>query len=881
VKKTTFAVRMISLLAVAIPTCILIAAGALPGLGREWIANLPWTVLDLSSSLRLTVLAMGAVTLLGAFVMRDWRLIPAVMASAILGFFAPSSMSTDAHLLRSGTELPLALGVVAEPDWTLSSLTERLETRVELPLGGSLLPAPVKLEMNEIRARALAERVKTIIIEQGDVRLDAVTPPDPPDHSERNLRMAAAVESQQRLEAELVRLNCRRANSASRNGENGTQSECEHSREFIFFELDRVFETIAATTVEIEQADQSYRFALDQYRIDMLVIADGLSVAAYLQSAQAEAIQVSQTRAVAFGAAIAILLAGLVTPGISFALVAIPIATGILSVALPLDNVTGQVTLWAQTLIFLSFFGLARVVHLAALVNWPLIRLLRATERRKALLLTLRRSTPIFVVLALLLWGSAVFDRYIQDQLYQLPPPAGAEISQSDVDCPVGTTLVFRQPNIEGCSAQRLETDLRQSIGWHISNLERELNESLADARIEANATSETLGARLISEFDQHALRRLAPDQLTGTGYETRYWSPAFKYEGCSLNPFSWLGCLRNEFREKPRESYAEWFDPFADSFYEKVNNAVIAAQGNIEDASARLLEVIREADEEMRAAADASIQKTFRLLDLLTVLASFFVVLALVRAVTHVFLRCLCAADGLEERLVRHPASVGRLHDREPITIDQVAISEQSTVKLKPGQTYRLRGALQPTNVAASSGWFPRLLFAPRGVFKKYTVKEGAHSAALSFGGALRVVVIRLKRGQTIACNPGSLLGYIEGTQFRSRFLKRALDLLCGRMRSLTVTGPGEVLLSSEGDIINLPQNDGAGEIQIPANKIIAWTPDVQFLARRDDSLWQLYWNPPEVRPLSGGLAVIDQARNQGAGPRPIGLLAALLTQI
>lgn len=892
--KLTSPTSIPTLLAVAVPTALLVLTATQPGLGYGWATTSRWAGLVAEPWIMGMLLAISVATLVIAKVRRDARLLPAGLGGLLL-LLAPSPMTIDApYLTRFDT------GIRGHTDsLSLGAMISRLRAPATLPLGGALLPPPVAFEAANSRAQAVAYELEAILAELGgDLPAGSLAPPTPPDHTEPRAAIARTQDALDRHN-QLRRTDCNfwRPVANIRLPDKDRNAECIARRD-IHDDIEAGLSAqLASLNADIAESDIAHQAALRTYRAQTSAIAKAGDLIAQMDAAQAEAARITRARAVALGTAALVFVAALVTPGITLAVGLVFLTTAGAWLAEP----DAWVSLWLHFTAFAIPFMIARLIRGATATNWPLVRLLRPSERWQALRLTLRRSVPIFGGLAALLVVSHWIGGTLRDPLYLLPAPGAETVPTLSAECPVGLALVFRQPTRDGCAPQRPESDLSASFRWHIAEAERHLLISVdlgADAGIDS---AETLGQRVLDDFDAKIPRR-----LESNNQGTPYWSATFDYERCSINPRRWLGCLRNTFRKEPRERYARQFDEVRTTLAKRVDDIIASTHGNLDAAREPLRLAVTEAAGTLITAVDETIWKGFRILDLISFVAFGLMMLALLRALVHVFVRCLCVAPGLEERLLRHPASAGRAAGMIPFdteSLGKLVQDKGATLALQPGVDYRIRAKYTVVNVAAVNVW-PRLAFAPRGRFCSYTVPEGS-SGTLSFAGAKRIILVNLDSEQSVAFKPASLVGYTKGVRFRTAFYQKVIDLLCGRLRVVTAIGKGQVLLLALGEITTLPKVGDKDTMPVQAGQslagltstssgksnskattaqagqIIAWSPNAQFLAKADDSLVGLYLNAPMVRPLAGGLAIIDKAHHAGKGPRPIGLLAALLSQV
>ncbi|MDZ4310991.1 MAG: hypothetical protein U1A24_10615 [Cypionkella sp.] len=856
-----------------------------PGLGSDWFVITNWSqqipVYWIILPPCLIALVLACLTIFH----RDLRYVPAAFAPAVLAAMSHGQITSHAPLL---TETPLgveavdgaAVGLSPDRAMTLGGLIAALVAPQSLPLGGALLPPPVALEVQQIRAYQVAAELQTILNQRGDLPVGAIVAPTPPAEDLGKLRSDLSIAEGKLAEAQSEpRIFCNPEYDKPGDLRN---EEC-HIREQLEHEI------LQGAIKAVELAKQAVALAevkasthaddLATYQVQSRLIAEAAGVLSYQRGAAAEASRVTRMRLVALAAAALILASALLTPGLS----AVPIVVapvllldiGDLRSNLPFTS--------AHFAVFLISFVVCRLINLAARGNWPLLRLPRPAERKAAFLQTAVRSWPIAVTLVALLILSAWIDSQLQGWIYRIPIDSAIPHAEGPEGCHSGGTLIFQQPDVEGCAPQRLKTDVLASSRWHLNLMEQRMLQAVDQARAEGITNADAYGAKVLEIFERHVPKRLAKEEVKGEP-EALYVSADFDFKRCRwYSVTTWGNCIGNMLKAPARKGYASLYNDARANLQLRITAAMAKAKDNLDQLHEAMRQEISASMAELQRTTDAEIRRGFRARDLLSSLARIALLVSLLSAVTHVFLRTLCSLDGLEARLMRHAPSSGRRPGSESSVFaeEQIRVTEGSTFQMPAGKTLRIRREHPPVNLQGN--WAaPRLISAPRGRFVKYVVPQNAERVSLSFSQARRVVAIDLRQGQRLAFHPSSLLGYEEGVRFRTLLRRRAFDILCGRFRTVTALGPGKIFLLLDGDLLVLPTKDSGGVVHVLARQIIAWSPDAQFTLRRDVTLWALYFNHPLVAPVPGGLALVDQARRaRGGGARPIGILAALLAQV
>ncbi|MCA0424900.1 MAG: hypothetical protein LCH61_16560 [Proteobacteria bacterium] len=878
-------IRLTAVIAVSLPAALLVVSASWPGLGSDWFVTTNWSQQVPFHWIILPACLFALVLAYLTYGRRDLRYVPAVLAPAVLVALPHGPITSYAPVL---TEAPMLLtptgGATEDPSldrtMTLGALIAALVAPESLPLRGALLPAPVALEAQQIRANRIAAELQTIMDQKGDLLVSAIVAPTPPAEDPEKLSRDLSV-----AEANLAETQAKRrvfCNPEYDKPGDLRNEEC-HIREQHEYEvLQRAIRAVelAQEAVALAEAKASaYVDALATYQVQNRLIIETAMVLSYKRDAAAEATRVTRMRLIALAAAALILAAGLLTPGLS----AVPLVVAPM-LLLDIGDLRSNLPFTsAHFLVFLISFVICRLINLAALENWPLLRLPGSAELKASLLQTAVRSWPIAATLVAMLIFSAWIDSQLQAWIYRIPIDGPIEQPEASEDCRYTGTLIFQQPVVEGCAPQRLKTDVLASLRWHLNRTEQRMLLALDEAKAEGMTNVEVYGVQVLQIFDIYVPKRLAQEEVKDVP-QVPYVSAEFNYKRCRWYSVTTYGnCIGNMLKAPPRKGYASLYDYARADLESRIAAAVLAAGENVDlFHEAMRLEIVSTMAE-LQITTDIEVRRGFRGWELLSSLAFIALLVSLVSAITHIFLRRLCSLDRMEALLMKHAPSRGRRpgSERGVFTEEQIRVTEGSTFQLPAGKTLRIRQGHPPVNLQGH--WAaPRLISAPRGRFVKYIVPQHAERVSLSFSQARRVVAIDLKDDQRMAFHPASLLGYEEGVRFRTLLRRRAFDILCGRFRTVTALGPGTVFLLLEGDLLVLPTKDSGGVVHVLARQIIAWSPDAQFTLRRDATLWALYFNHPLVAPIPGGLALVDQARRaRGGGARPIGILAALLAQV
>jgi hypothetical protein len=873
-------IKLVVGLTITLSATLLVLNSTLPGLGFGWSVKNSWVEYTTSWPFFFFGLLLSATTGFIAFTQRDWRYVPPILSVFAIALAFQNPFSTQAELLTapSGFEVYKS-GGPPDPDLTVSELSERVVSLKRLPLNGVFAPEPVGLEALTLRAIDSKKALEPIVMHFGEVSVvDFFKPPkimvpEPIAALESALNEAtnALEEASQRLSA---------IGDCPTPIDGQPDGACEHQK------------STAESDWDSAKADQTERNNLLQAakdRNNAIPVSQAatelrhetVQLAWRILSTQETAVQeardASFTYLASLCAAFFLFLSGLLAPGITWSIAPILLAAVAHTyfTSEPKNLFSDDWMAYspvAHAIFFSVFFLIARVLHVVTIANWPILKVLKPFERWEVLRLVLWRSTWVFAILCSLLAVSTYFDEESRHLLYNIPLQTKVVPSE---DCEKGKSLIFRQHDLAGCAARRPESDTRASMRWHIAKFEREASFAIAESSKAANASVEALADQTRALFDTHVQKRLSPNEG-----KLPFVSSFFNDEDCDF-PLKIANCIKDAITSPAREKYKNAFDRVEVTFKDRVANIVTSSNGNINYARLELTKLIRQTTDDLILPLDLMIKKAFRVLDVSSMVGFVFLTIALIKALLHITFRCLCAPKGLDERLSRNVKNVMGELDKiaAPFTPEQVATSSSSTFFLQPGTTYRLRSTFKPVNAIPDSV-LPRILFAPRGAFKRYAMPLNSDAAPLGFAMAVKVVTVRLEANQTLAFIPSAMVGFEESVKFKSAFLRRVLDILSGRIRTVLAQGPGDLILQSEGETVVLPKQGEAGPFHALPLQIIAWSPSVQFVTRADKSMKELYMNPPHVRPLEDGVAVVDTARRSGKGPRPIGLLGALTTQ-
>lgn len=631
-------------------------------------------------------------------------------------------------------------------------------------------------------------------------------------------------------------------------------SACERARATATDELPG---QIAALDAQIAQAAE--RVAAD--RANRLDLVRALGTAAALDAAEQQARRARATLLVAAAGVTAWVLTALFHPaGMAAFWTALAVgAVGAIWVVPVLPDARPFVIASAASAASL-FLGL-RAVRLYALHNHHLWTAVRASEWPNLLARTgLQWLFPLAILMAGLA-ASNWMDRLALDPAYRGPA--------NTVECdPDGRLLAAVRLGPDICAARHLETDTTLAVEFHFLAVENRMQ-----IAISAGAADARGGADWADREARRLLEAAVPDFLSqreATGREgARGVSPTFDKDDCKL--YQVICHLMNWGKGHAQDGYRSGrasAEATLVTHLSKLDAQVEAGTMRTEDALTLAANV---ALAELKSEIERALWTGFRVWDVIRHVATFSLVVAVLKTFGFVYLRNVHRIAGFNSRL---PSSPERQSLNGPrvvlpdatglLTLDATGdMCVASSVRVPGRRNRSLR--LAPTVGMFITRLVPSLL-VPRyanAAFRLYAVPSGSPFKLMTDRGRA-LCAVRLAAGERAAVRSSALVAH-GGVTFRSAWAFGAINLLTGRLRGLEAVGPGLVVLRTEGTA-ELADPAADRHAFTDTGGLVLWSADTAFALKGESGIIATFLGATDVRPMPGGLAVGDLGRGGGA---------------
>ena len=170
-----------------------------------------------------------------------------------------------------------------------------------------------------------------------------------------------------------------------------------------------------------------------------------------------------------------------------------------------------------------------------------------------------------------------------------------------------------------------------------------------------------------------------------------------------------------------------------------------------------------------------------------------------------------------------------------------------------------------------APRGSSPKLFSAliPRLRYRKWRLRRYTGSkkkSLLTFTASMgsQYIEVALKENQSIAIDMKQLVGFDETVEIKVKWSCKATSLFLGRLAYPVLTGPGTVIILSEGvpDILkDIPEGN------FESHRVIAWDVGTRFAVRSSKAFVDLYLEPPYLATEKTGLIVLGPSHGHSGG--------------
>ncbi len=533
--------------------------------------------------------------------------------------------------------------------------------------------------------------------------------------------------------------------------------------------------------------------------------------------------------------------------------------------------------LWTQVLPFLSLhlsfvllLLLLRTVWLIFVENLYVVRQLGLEEFGRITGRTLQKWSPILLFALPYFILSYAIEREVKLTAYeqrlmraQLGASAGllTRVTAADAACPQeqaarpvrddgsdGTTLAWRD-----ISGRDLEADTLRAITAHFEEKIAEWCGLIGEYRAELSNRDPRKFSHFVGEsYDRVFTPGLGLKPPKHRGFWSFITKPAAQ---------ATQNAVEQAYNRKHRATRKNLVRE-ADKYERDLQQGKMKAEQMLNEFEAQGIAALVEA----RKATLASVQGGFFISRAFDWLSFLLLCVLCVRTLFYVFSRVACARDAGTFITLGDPEGQADMP-----TGEIAGRGAKLSLTMNPGETFYVARRFQPHGKAPKYA-LPQSSAAPLSRLRNgcytmnaFTRREGRAPIQITATRGAQFVEWQLAEGESVVFSYRNFVGMSAGVRLSALISARVTSQVFGRFIFPTATGPGRLILMTEG-----APHVGVTEAEVfsmPPSRLVAWQQSARFHIDSELALLDIYFSEAYVEPEVQTALVMDVDRQDGFG--------------